>query len=138
MIPSYYEYHNPVKILSGKKACENIPHELDMMGVSRPIIITDKGVSKAGLLNILKKSFKNSKIIPGAIYDNTPPDSSVDTVNEIAKIYNAKKCDSIIAIGGGSPIDTAKGVNIVVSEGTDDLLNYSGVNRIKIDRLMTD
>ena len=85
MIPSYYEYHNPVKILSGKKACENIPHELDMMGASRPIIITDHGVVKAGLLNILKKSLKNSKVIVGGIYEKTPPDSSVDTVNEIAK-----------------------------------------------------
>lgn len=131
MLPSYYEYHNPVKILSGKKACDNIPNELETLGANRPLIITDKGVVKAGLLDILKKSLKSSKVIIGAIYDNTPPDSSNHVVDEIAKIYFAKKCDSIIAIGGGSPIDTAKAVNILATEESDDLLKFSGVNRLK-------
>jgi len=131
MLPSYYEYHNPVKILAGRNALDNIPHELDSLDVSRPIIVTDAGVVKAGLIEIVKKSFDSSNITIGAIYDKTPPDSSNVIVNDIAGIYRKKSCDSIIAVGGGSAIDTAKGVNIVVTEETDDLMKFMGVNVLR-------
>jgi alcohol dehydrogenase len=52
-------------------------------------------------------------------------------VKEIAGIYRKEKCDSIIAVGGGSAIDTAKAVNILVSEGGDDIAAYSGAGIIK-------
>ena len=82
------------------------------------------------MLDVFLKGFNDSDVIIGAIYDNTPPDSSVQTVNEIAKFYKAEKCDSIIAIGGGSAIDTAKGVNIVISENDDDLKKFMGADRV--------
>ena len=50
MIPSYYEFYNPVKIVSGKKALDNLPFELSQLGVSKPLILTDQGVTKAGLV----------------------------------------------------------------------------------------
>lgn len=131
MLPDYYEYHNPVKILAGRNACDNIPHELDVLDASRPIIVTDKGVVNAGLIEVVKETFKSSNTTIGAVYDKTPPDSSNVVVNEIAEIYRKKRGDSIIAVGGGSAIDTAKGVNIVVTEGTDDLMKFMGVNMLR-------
>ncbi len=131
MIPSYYEFHNPVKISSGNKALDNLPYELDQMGASRPLIITDAGVVKAGLMKYVKSAFASSNVVIGAIYDQTPPDSSMDVVNEIAEIYRENKCDSLIAVGGGSPIDTAKGVNIVISENSNDLRKFMGAELIK-------
>jgi len=130
MIPKYYEFHNPVKINAGTEALETIPYELKLMNVSRPIIITDQGIVNAGLLKIVLNGFTNSNITIGAIYDNTPSDSSLETVNEIAKIYKDNNCDSIIAVGGGSSIDTAKAVNIVISEGDSDIKKFMGVDRI--------
>ncbi len=130
-IPSYYEFFNSVKIMSGYKALENIPYELELLGAKKPIIITDKGVVKAGLIKHVTSSFKNTKTTIGAVYDDTPIDSSNEIVNEIARIYRDKGCDSIIAVGGGSAIDTAKGVNIVLSEESDDLLKFMGNNRLK-------
>ena len=131
MLPAYYEYHNPVKILSGSNALDNIPSELDMLGASRPMIITDQGVSKAGLIDVVTSSFGSSNLVVGAIYDKTPPDSSNIIVAEVAKIYRKKKCDSIIAVGGGSSIDTAKCVNICITEESDDLLQFMGANVLK-------
>jgi len=130
MLPKYYEYHNPVKINAGHSALETIPHELKVMNVSRPLVITDKGIVKAGLLDIFLNSFKSSGITIGAIFDNTPPDSSVKTVNEIAKMYKELECDSLIAIGGGSSIDTAKGVNIIISENDTNLRKFIGADRL--------
>ncbi len=128
--PKYFEFFNSVKIISGYKALGNISSELDLLGAKRPIIITDKGVSKAGLIDHVVDSFGGTPVTIGALYDDTPIDSSNVAVNEIAGIYRQQECDSIIAVGGGSVIDTAKGVNIVISEETDDLMKFTGNNRL--------
>ncbi len=130
MLPKYYEFYNPVKINAGDEALETIPYELKQMGVKRPIIITDKGIKDAGLLKIVLDGFSDSDITIGAVYDQTPPDSSLAVVNEIVQVYTENKCDSIIALGGGSPMDTAKGVNIVISEGDSDLRKFMGADRL--------
>lgn len=130
MLPLYYEFYNPVKIISGRKALENIPYELEIMQVSRPMIVTDKGIVSNGLLDIVLGCFKDSSLTIGVIYDETPADSSIIAVNHAAKIFNENKCDSLIAIGGGSVIDTAKGINIVISEGTDDITQFIGSERL--------
>lgn len=129
-LPKYFEFFNSVKIISGYKALENISSELDLLGAKRPIIITDKGVSNAGLIDHVVNSFGGTQVTIGALYDETPVDSSNVAVNEIAGIYRQQACDSIIAVGGGSVIDTAKGVNIVISEETDDLMKFTGNNRL--------
>jgi len=128
--PKYYEFFNSVKIISGYKALENIASELDMLGARKPIIITDKGVSQAGLIDHVVNSFGGTQVAIGALYDDTPVDSSIMAVNEIAGIYRQQACDAIIAVGGGSVIDTAKGVNIVISEEADDLMKFTGNNRL--------
>ncbi|MGD9677281.1 MAG: iron-containing alcohol dehydrogenase [Vulcanibacillus sp.] len=126
MIPTYYEFLNSVKILSGKKALENIPFELKNLGAKRPIILTNEMLVKLGIVEQVLNAFKGSEVIIGAVYEDIPADSSVKVVNEIAAIYRKNSCDSIIAIGGGSVIDTAKGLNIVITEGSDDILNFMG------------
>ncbi|MFY9399294.1 MAG: iron-containing alcohol dehydrogenase [Desulfomonilia bacterium] len=129
-IPEYYEFFNSVKVVSGYKALENIPYELSRVGAKRPIIITDKGVVQAGLVKHVIDSFAGTDTTIGAIFDETPQDSSNVVVNRIAQIYRETGCDSIIAVGGGSVIDTAKGVNIVITEETDDLLKFMGNYRL--------
>ncbi|MGM0418934.1 MAG: iron-containing alcohol dehydrogenase, partial [Thermodesulfobacteriota bacterium] len=130
MLPSYYEFYNPVKIISGNKALENIAYELGLLNAKRPLVITDKGVEKAGLMDVFMDSFKSSDIEIGPVFSDVPPDSSNATVNKIAKIYNEYNCDSLIAVGGGSPIDTAKGVNILVTENSEDLSEFEGADRL--------
>lgn len=126
LIPSYYEFRNSVKILSGKKALENIPFELKNLGVKKPIFLSNDMLVKFGLVEHVLSAFKGSNICIGPVYTDIPVDSSVEVVNNIAKVYRENNCDSIIAIGGGSVIDTAKGLNIVITENTDDLLEFMG------------
>ncbi len=131
MLPNYYEFYSPVKIISGDKALENLPYELGQMQAHRPILITDQGVTRAGLVQQVVDVFAESLAVVGAVYDQVPQDSSSTMVNEIARIYRQAGCDSIIAVGGGSVIDTAKGVNIVITENADDLLHFSGAEMLK-------
>ncbi|RLT94428.1 iron-containing alcohol dehydrogenase [Ketobacter sp.] len=127
MTKSYYEFFCPVKIVAGNAALEHIPHELRTLAAARPMIITDKGVRGAGLIDHVLGAFAESGMDVVEIYDDVPPDSSTTVVTQIAKLYRDSGCDSIIAVGGGSVIDTSKGVNILVSEDGEDLTAFSGV-----------
>jgi alcohol dehydrogenase len=127
MSKAYYEFFCPVKIVAGNAALEHIPYELRTLSASRPMIITDKGVRGAGLIDHVLGAFAESGMDVLEIYDDVPPDSSIQVVTDIANLYREKDCDSIIAVGGGSVIDTSKGVNILVSENGADLTEFSGV-----------
>ena len=127
MTKSYYEFFCPVKLVAGNAALEHIPYELRTLSSSRPMIITDKGVRGAGLIDHVLGAFAESGMDVIEIYDDVPPDSSTTIVKDIAKLYRDSGCDSIIAVGGGSVIDTSKGVNILVSEDGEDLSDFSGV-----------
>jgi len=131
MSNQYYEFFCPVKVIAGKAALEHIPYELTGMAAKRPMIVTDKGVRAAGLLDLVIAACEESGLEIVSIFDDVPPDSSTGVVKEIAGIYRSQKCDSLIAVGGGSSIDTAKAVNILVSEGGDDIAKYSGAGVIK-------
>ncbi|MBC2742275.1 MAG: iron-containing alcohol dehydrogenase [Desulfosarcina sp.] len=127
--PGYYEFFCPVKTVAGHQALEKIPQLLNGLGAQRPMIITDKGVAGAGLVDIV-----NAAITPGvrigAVEDEVPPDSDLKVVNRLAGVYRESGCDAIVAVGGGSVMDTAKGVNIVVSENADDLMQFSGAGTL--------
>lgn len=131
MVAKYFEFYNPVKILSGFKALENLPYELELLDVSKPLVLTDKGIEKAGLLKIVLNACSNSDIDFGVVYADIPPDSSTEIVAKIANIYRENHCDCIIAIGGGSVIDTAKVTNILVSENVTDLRTVMGADVLK-------
>ena len=131
MAKSYYEFFSPVKIVAGHKALEHIPFELSMLGATNPMIITDKGVKGVGLVDHVEGVFASTDSQVKTIFDDVPPDSSLATVRNAAKVYRDNNCDAIIAVGGGSVIDTSKAVNILVSEGGDDLHAYAGAHILK-------
>lgn len=130
MTKSYYEFFCPVKVIAGHAALEHIPFELSTLGAKRPMIITDKGVRSNNLLTPIETAFESTDTQIGYIFDDVPPDSSLETVQKAAQFYRKNNCDAIIAVGGGSVIDTSKATNILVSEGGDDLLKYSGAHNL--------
>lgn len=130
MAKPYYEFFCPVKVIAGNAALEHIPFELATLGAKKALIITDKGVRANGLLTPIETAFIETDAEITAIFDDVPPDSSLSTVRHAAKTYRDHGCDAILAIGGGSVIDTAKATNILVSEGGDDLIKYSGAHNL--------
>ncbi len=130
ILPDYYEFCCRVKIVAGHDALEKIPDLLADRGAKKPLLITDKGVAAAGLIDIVSRALGN-RIETNLIADNVPPDSDLKVVHQLAHLYSENACDAIIAVGGGSVMDTAKGVNIVVSENATDLMAFSGVGALK-------
>ncbi|MDO8385540.1 MAG: iron-containing alcohol dehydrogenase [Polaromonas sp.] len=97
-----FEY-GAVKLL--KQECERV-------GISRPLIVTDAGVKAAGVLQ------KALDALPGlavTVFDETPSNPTEAAVRAAAAMYKANKCDGLIAVGGGSAIDCAKGVAIAAT-----------------------
>ena len=128
---NYFEFINSVKICAGKNALENIPFELEFLGCSKPLILSDLGVSKAGVLDIVIKILNDNNVNCNNIFKDIPADSDISVINKIASIYKAQNCDGLIACGGGSVIDTAKGVKMVLSQNSEDILALSGNEVIK-------
>ena len=130
MKDTYYEFFCAVKLIVGVRALENIPFELGAVGARRPLLVTDRGVAAAGLVDTLREILSAGGLEIAAVYDDVPPDSSLAAVRAIAQRYRESGCDSLIALGGGSPIDTAKAANILASYETDELLKFSGAGNL--------
>lgn len=130
MIPNYYEFQNSAKILSGQFALENIPNELKSFNSKRVLILSDKTLEKIGTIQILVDAISGKEIEIGEIFTDIPQDSSINIVNIIVEKYKSLKCDSIIALGGGSVIDTAKGVRMVLSQKKENIMDLCGAELI--------
>ena len=125
-MPAYYEFKLPAKILAGDGALEHIPHELQGLGCTAPLLLSDEGLVKAGAVDTVRAAMAQGGGSFAAEFCRIPPDSSIETVNEIAAFYRAQGCDGLVAVGGGSVIDTAKGVGMVLAQGSGDLLQNAG------------
>ncbi|MFM8623160.1 MAG: iron-containing alcohol dehydrogenase, partial [Betaproteobacteria bacterium] len=86
--------------------------ECQRLGISRPLIVTDAGIKAAGLL---QKTLDALGQAQAAVFDQTPSNPTEAAVRAAAQSYRARQCDGLIALGGGSAIDCAKGVAIAAT-----------------------
>ncbi|GAB2911761.1 iron-containing alcohol dehydrogenase [Paraburkholderia jirisanensis] len=103
----YYLTH----IHLGYDALAQLPAECTRIGIKRPLLVTDKGVVAAGLAQRALDALQ-----PGSlpVFDDTPSNPTEAMVLAAAARYRDERCDGLIAVGGGSSIDLAKGVAIAV------------------------
>ena len=99
--------------------------ELQLLGIRRPLIVTDKGVVSAGLWARVKDQLPGN--MPITMYDGTPENPTEAAMRDALKIYKDEGCDGIIAIGGGSPMDLAKAVALMATHPGTSLQPYSFV-----------
>ncbi len=86
--------------------------ECQRIGITKPLIVTDPGVKAAG---VLQKALDALAPLPHAVFDQTPSNPTEAAVRAATAIYKAEGCDGLIAVGGGSAIDCAKGVAIAAT-----------------------
>jgi 4-hydroxybutyrate dehydrogenase len=89
-----------------------LPGECERIGIRRPLVVTDPGVKAAG---VLQRALDALKDLPVAVFDQTPSNPTEAAVRAAQAIYQAQGCDGLIAVGGGSSIDLAKGVAIAAT-----------------------
>lgn len=99
-----------------------LPVALDDLKISRPLLVSDRGIAASGLLA------KVESLLPqgSAVFLDTPPNPTEAAVHAALAVYRDRQCDGIVALGGGSPIDLAKGVALLASHG-GDLEQYAAI-----------
>ncbi len=112
-------------ILFGNGASERTGTELRNLGVKKATLVTDQGLVKFGIADRIIASI-NEAGIELSVYDQCEPDSSVETVNQIAEL--GKDSDVLIGLGGGSSIDPAKAAAIIITNG-GDIRDYQGCDK---------
>ena len=93
-------------------AVQQLPAQCQRVGITRPLIVTDAGVRAAGVLQPVIDALQG---LPHAVFDGTPPNPTEAAVRAATEIYQRERCDGLIAVGGGSAIDCAKGVAIAAT-----------------------
>jgi 4-hydroxybutyrate dehydrogenase len=87
-----------------------LAQQCERVGIRRPLIVTDRGVRAAGIIDTVLDALGHAG--PVALYDGTPPNPNEAAVREAVSAYMKGACDGIVAVGGGSSIDLAKGVAV--------------------------
>lgn len=98
------------KIQFGYDSLHTLAAEAERAGMKRPMIVTDVGVRRAGIVDKVIAALGAST--QPAIFDATPPNPNESAVRAAVELYLSAECDGIIAVGGGSSIDLAKGVAV--------------------------
>ena len=115
-----FEVPTVVKHALGAISC--LADQVKALGGKRPLLVTDKGLVRAGLLDEATKVLKAGNV-DYVLFDGVVPNPEIRLVDEAAELFKAEACDSLIGFGGGSPMDTAKSIGVVVENG-GSILNY--------------
>lgn len=93
-------------------AIKLLASECERVGIRRPLVVTDAGVKAAG---VLQKALDALGELPVTVFDQTPPNPTEASVRAAHEVWQANGCDGLIAVGGGSSIDLAKGLAIMAT-----------------------
>jgi len=113
----------PTTILFGAGAVGRLPEELSKRGISRPLLVTDAGLARTPVFA------RVAGLAPGAaVFSGVEPNPSERNVLDGVALYQENRCNGIIGLGGGSPLDAAKAIRLKVTHELplaeyDDLLD---------------
>jgi alcohol dehydrogenase class IV len=118
------------EFIFGSGAIELVGRYAHNFGARKVLIVTDPGVIQAGWATKVQNILANSGIL-SCIFSNISPNPRVDEVMAGAETYDSENCDVIVAVGGGSPMDCAKGIGIVATNRKHILL-FEGIDQVPI------
>jgi len=117
-----HRFSFPTAIVFGPGAVQELPAECERRQLLRPLLVTDRGLRRTPVFELIRK------LVPHAtIFDAVDPNPTEQNVTEGVAAYRAAGCDSIIAVGGGSPLDAGKAIRLKVTHALpladyDDLI----------------
>lgn len=125
-----FEFVLPTRIKFGQGVCSQLADEINGLGRKKPLIITDKGLIAAGVIKKITDCLEEKAITDYAIFDGIEPNPRDTTVQKGYEAACESGADVLIAIGGGSSMDTAKGVGVLMTHG-GAIGDYEGLDKIQ-------
>nr|WP_248628998.1 lactaldehyde reductase [Enterococcus cecorum] len=111
----------------GKGAIQHIPEEVTKRQLKKALIVTDKGLVKAGLLAKIT-DLLDANQLAYEVYDEIVPNPTVAVVKKGIEVYKDSQADYLLALGGGSSMDTAKAIGIIINNPEfGDVVSLEGV-----------
>ena len=102
----------PTRIVFGAGSIGELGGEAKRLGIERPLLVTDGGIVRCGIADRIIEEGKRSGLSL-TLYDGVSPNPVEQNVLQGLEIYRAGKCDGIIGLGGGSPLDAAKAIRFL-------------------------
>lgn len=115
------------RVLMGDNVCENIAAQAQLRGARNLLLVTDETLVKAGVVDKVLRHIDQDKFTL-TVFSEVKPDPSVKVVDQGAAVAQESACDLIIAVGGGSPIDAAKAMAVVATNGGSSA-DYEGLDQ---------
>jgi alcohol dehydrogenase class IV len=97
-----------------------VGYEMNQLGGSKVVVLTDKGLVDAGVAQLVIDEIEKSDLKLVGIFDEILQDARIDLINKGAAFYRESGADGMVVIGGGSVMDTAKAINIMIGTGDED------------------
>jgi len=118
----------PPVLITGTGSSQMVGEEIKKLDLARGLVVTDEVLSKMGILEGIKKALTESDI-QFFIYDKISSEPIVDFVTEGLGAYRENRCEFLLAVGGGSAIDTAKAISVTATN-KGSIEDYKGINQI--------
>ncbi len=122
------EFIMPAQMVIGSGAVEQVGPQCARRGWKKALIVTDQIMQKIGVVGQVEQNLTNHGIA-SAVYAGVNTEPVVEYVQEALSAYHEGGCDVVVAVGGGSPIDTAKAVAVLVTNG-GSIEQYKGIGKI--------
>jgi alcohol dehydrogenase class IV len=130
MLPEFFEFYNPTKVVYEDGVATDLKPELDIIGIKKYFIVSDHIINDLGLVDKVAGGLVEAGCEVTGRYLEVKQDARLNDVQTCADQVKASGAEGIISIGGGSVIDTAKAANILFSEGGDLVEDYSGAHTL--------
>lgn len=117
------------QLLEGKGSLLVLPELIKKKGIYNVLLVTDKGIRSLGLIDPLLEEL-DKQGIKCTVYDKTVPNPTIDNIEEALAVYHAENCGGIIAFGGGSSMDCAKGVGARVARPKKSIPQMKGIIKV--------
>ncbi|HEX9016406.1 MAG TPA: iron-containing alcohol dehydrogenase [Chloroflexota bacterium] len=123
-----FTWEMPARMVVGPGCSRTAGAELKKLGASKVLIVTDKGVEGAGILSTIVEGLQSAGV-SHSIFTGVEPNPSIKCVHSAVAQYKADGCDSLLGIGGGSSMDTAKVAGAVLANPDMDVRAMEGVGK---------
>ena len=123
-----YQIMLPGKVRFGVGALDTIGDEANKLAAKHALIVTDPGVYKAGIADSVKERLSKAKLSVD-VFPEAEPEPTFPRLNAAAEQFGKESYDLLVGVGGGSSMDTAKGLSILLAHGGKGQ-DYGGVDKV--------